>query len=398
MEATESAASLATWWTEFQDPTLDRLVNEAVAGNLDLKIAAARIREARAARGIASSAGRPQVGSGSRAYARTRNSPFGPGDQNVFEAGIRRQLGDRRLRRREERQGGGPRRRPGGRGRTTRGPGRHSWPTSAAATWSCAARSNSSASSRRPWPRSGTPSTSRKHGRKRASPPSSMIGPRRRAPESQRSPDRPVPGARGESRHLPPGRPRRKGAERPRPTSSKPRRTSRPSPPDPPDTPLRAPLPAPGPEARRARARRRHRPHRRRPSGPLPEILDPRRRLNTQLELPSPTVRWPIFSGGRIHANIEVHTARQEQALLQYEKQILTALEEVETALSAHTRERSREASLRAAVDSTRRALALPPTATPAAWRTSSPSWTPNARSTPLKTNWFAARRTPPSP
>ena len=59
-----SAASLADWWTEFQDPTLDRLVAEAVEGNLDLKIAAARIREARAARGIAASAGLPQVGVG----------------------------------------------------------------------------------------------------------------------------------------------------------------------------------------------------------------------------------------------------------------------------------------------------------------------------------------------
>ena len=54
-----------------------------------------------------------------------------------------------------------------------------------------------------------------------------------------------------------------------------------------------------------------------------------------------------------------MQNARQEQALLQYEKDILTALEEVENALSAHTRERSREASLKAAVDSTRRALAL---------------------------------------
>ena len=72
-----------------------------------------------------------------------------------------------------------------------------------------------------------------------------------------------------------------------------------------------------------------------------------------------PAVRWPIFSGGRIRANIEVQNAREEEALLQYQKQILTALEEVEIALSAHTRERSREASLRAAVDSTRRALAL---------------------------------------
>ena len=62
-------------------------MNEAVAGNLDLKIAAARIREARAARGIAASAGLPQVGV-TGAYARTHNSPFGPGDQSVFEAGF----------------------------------------------------------------------------------------------------------------------------------------------------------------------------------------------------------------------------------------------------------------------------------------------------------------------
>ncbi len=51
-----------------------------------------------------------------------------------------------------------------------------------------------------------------------------------------------------------------------------------------------------------------------------------------------PIVRWPIFSGGRIRANIRVQDARQEQALRQYEKAVLTALEEVENALSAHTR------------------------------------------------------------
>jgi len=72
-----------------------------------------------------------------------------------------------------------------------------------------------------------------------------------------------------------------------------------------------------------------------------------------------PAVRWPIFSGGRIRANIVVQNARQEQALLQYERDILTALEEVENALSAHARERSRQLSLRAAVEANRRALAL---------------------------------------
>jgi NodT family efflux transporter outer membrane factor (OMF) lipoprotein len=73
----------------------------------------------------------------------------------------------------------------------------------------------------------------------------------------------------------------------------------------------------------------------------------------------TPAVRWPIFSGGRIRANIRVQDARQEQALLQYEKDILTALEEVENALSAHARDRARQDSLRAAVAANRRALDL---------------------------------------
>lgn len=69
--------------------------------------------------------------------------------------------------------------------------------------------------------------------------------------------------------------------------------------------------------------------------------------------------QWPIFAGGRILANVHVQEARQEQALLQYEKAILTALEEVENALSAHGRELRRQESLRAAVAANRRALEL---------------------------------------
>jgi NodT family efflux transporter outer membrane factor (OMF) lipoprotein len=69
--------------------------------------------------------------------------------------------------------------------------------------------------------------------------------------------------------------------------------------------------------------------------------------------------QWPIFAGGRIHANIRMQEARQEQALLQYQKAILTALEEVENALSAHVRELQRQESLRASVAANRRALEL---------------------------------------
>jgi NodT family efflux transporter outer membrane factor (OMF) lipoprotein len=69
--------------------------------------------------------------------------------------------------------------------------------------------------------------------------------------------------------------------------------------------------------------------------------------------------QWPILAGGRIRANIRVQEARQEQALLQYQKAILTALEEVENALSAHGRELRRQESLRASVAANRRALEL---------------------------------------
>jgi NodT family efflux transporter outer membrane factor (OMF) lipoprotein len=72
-----------------------------------------------------------------------------------------------------------------------------------------------------------------------------------------------------------------------------------------------------------------------------------------------PRVSWPIFSGGRIRANIRVQDARQEQALRQYEKAVLTALEEVENALSSHTRELRRQESLRSSVAANQRALDL---------------------------------------
>ncbi len=38
----------ADWWRGFQDPTLDRLVGTALSANLDLRVATARVREARA--------------------------------------------------------------------------------------------------------------------------------------------------------------------------------------------------------------------------------------------------------------------------------------------------------------------------------------------------------------
>jgi outer membrane protein, multidrug efflux system len=42
-----SAADAATWWHRLDDPLLDSLVDRGLAGNLDLQIAAARLRQAR---------------------------------------------------------------------------------------------------------------------------------------------------------------------------------------------------------------------------------------------------------------------------------------------------------------------------------------------------------------
>jgi outer membrane protein TolC len=65
MPATELAAlaerDIAEWWTVFQDPTLTSLVERAVQSNLDMKLAEARIRQARAARGVAVSDIGPKI-------------------------------------------------------------------------------------------------------------------------------------------------------------------------------------------------------------------------------------------------------------------------------------------------------------------------------------------------
>ncbi len=55
------SAPVEQWWKTFHDPELESLVSRAAAANLDLQIAAARIEEARANRGLAQSNALPQV-------------------------------------------------------------------------------------------------------------------------------------------------------------------------------------------------------------------------------------------------------------------------------------------------------------------------------------------------
>ena len=56
-----SDAELASWWSGFGDPQLSELVNRAIAQNLDVQTAAARIREARAREIVAGASALPQV-------------------------------------------------------------------------------------------------------------------------------------------------------------------------------------------------------------------------------------------------------------------------------------------------------------------------------------------------
>jgi len=72
-----------------------------------------------------------------------------------------------------------------------------------------------------------------------------------------------------------------------------------------------------------------------------------------------PRISWPIFRGGAIRANIEVQSALQEQALIAYEKAVLDALEEVENVLTAYAEEQKKRDSLRAAEEAARTAVEI---------------------------------------
>lgn len=88
------ARRLARWWERFGDEQLSSLVLRSAEGNLDLKLAQLRWREARALRGISASSGQPQVGAGS-GYTRSRQSEtliegpqLGSSERDLWSAGF----------------------------------------------------------------------------------------------------------------------------------------------------------------------------------------------------------------------------------------------------------------------------------------------------------------------
>jgi len=70
-----------------------------------------------------------------------------------------------------------------------------------------------------------------------------------------------------------------------------------------------------------------------------------------------PTFNWTIFDSGRIWSNIEVTNAQQQEALFAYRQTVLTALLDVETALTAYAQEQQRRAQLADAVAANQRAV-----------------------------------------
>jgi len=72
-----------------------------------------------------------------------------------------------------------------------------------------------------------------------------------------------------------------------------------------------------------------------------------------------PTLRWPILNFRRILSQIDVSKAVREEALARYERSVLIALEEVENALVAISRETLRSESLAEAVRANELAVQL---------------------------------------
>lgn len=91
--ATDRPVPLAAWWRTFNDPELTKLVEAALSANLDVRLAEARLRQARAARGIVAGDLWPSV-DGSSSYEHVSASANdggggGPGSgHNMYQAGF----------------------------------------------------------------------------------------------------------------------------------------------------------------------------------------------------------------------------------------------------------------------------------------------------------------------
>jgi NodT family efflux transporter outer membrane factor (OMF) lipoprotein len=72
-----------------------------------------------------------------------------------------------------------------------------------------------------------------------------------------------------------------------------------------------------------------------------------------------PGISWAVFDAGAIRQNIKVQSELQEQALIKYESAILGAIEEVENVLTAYADEQDKNYNLQQAVDAAQSAVDL---------------------------------------
>lgn len=91
-DAFPTTPATAPWWRSLACPALDQLVDEALAANHDLRMAAARIQQARALAGAADGADQPQLDA-TTGYTRTRTteatpSPIGGRSYNTWTLGF----------------------------------------------------------------------------------------------------------------------------------------------------------------------------------------------------------------------------------------------------------------------------------------------------------------------
>jgi NodT family efflux transporter outer membrane factor (OMF) lipoprotein len=72
-----------------------------------------------------------------------------------------------------------------------------------------------------------------------------------------------------------------------------------------------------------------------------------------------PSLSLPIFEGGRLRRTLELRKQQQQQAAIEYRRAVLTALHEIDTALTDYAAQQRRRELLRAAVEQNGRALSL---------------------------------------
>jgi NodT family efflux transporter outer membrane factor (OMF) lipoprotein len=90
------------------------------------------------------------------------------------------------------------------------------------------------------------------------------------------------------------------------------------------------------------------------------EALDPGNLNGSSLAYAfGPTLRWNLFSGGRIRSQIKVEEIRTEQALLAYEQTVLLALAEVENNMASFAKEQDRLTMVTDARNAARRSVEL---------------------------------------